>query len=117
MNAEAEVHQLKTEYAEVQQIQDIIVRQTSVLSPITHTYALANVALLDIVTGAGADTVSRSLDAADAIFRSAQYPRGILACEVFRADLRLHEGDVAGVCAEYIRLFAALLNDDAEAAW
>ncbi|KAF7336985.1 AAA domain-containing protein [Mycena venus] len=113
MNTEADVHQLKTEYAAARAIQEVILRQTSLaLAPVTHAHALANVAFLDIVTGAPRTAVSRTLDAAAATFRSAGYPRGIAACDVFRADLLLREGGAPDARAEYVRLFAALRSDD-----
>ncbi|KAJ7472748.1 hypothetical protein FB451DRAFT_1469730 [Mycena latifolia] len=108
MNSAADVHQLKTEYAEARTIQVAIARETSaVFAPVTHAYALVNIAFLDSVTGASADAVSRSLDAATATFNAAHYPR---------ADLLLREGATARARAEYVRLFAALRSIDDELA-
>ncbi|KAJ7111965.1 hypothetical protein C8R44DRAFT_856537 [Mycena epipterygia] len=117
MNAAADLHQLKTEYAEALAIQVVIARETSpVLSPVTHAYALVNIAFLDLVTGASTDAVSANLNAATATFRSGRYPRGLSVCALYRADLLLREGDAARARAEYLRLFAALRGVDDELA-
>ncbi|KAJ7845284.1 hypothetical protein B0H14DRAFT_3455145 [Mycena olivaceomarginata] len=113
MNAEAYVYQLKTEYAEARRIHEGILRRTSLVhAPVTHAHALINVAHLDIVTGVSADIVSRTLDAAAIAFRNVQYPRGVAACDVCRADVLLREGDAAGARTEYVRLFASLRGSD-----
>jgi hypothetical protein len=97
MNTEVYVYQLKTEYAEARRIHESILRRTSLVhAPVTHAHALINVAHLDIVTGVSADIVSRTLDAAVIAFRNVQYPRGVAACDVCRADVLLREGEAAG---------------------
>ncbi|KAJ7765964.1 hypothetical protein B0H14DRAFT_3592726 [Mycena olivaceomarginata] len=117
LNIEANVYQLKTEYAEARRIQEVILHQTSAVhSPVAHAYALADIAFLNIVTGASADIVSRNLDAARITFRNAQYLRGISFCAVFHADFMLREGQAAGAHTEYVRLFADLQSSDNEIA-
>ncbi|KAJ7815336.1 hypothetical protein B0H14DRAFT_3476289 [Mycena olivaceomarginata] len=101
MNIEAEVYHLKTEYAEARHIHEVILRQTSaVLSPVVHAQALANIASLDIVTGASTDIVSHNLNTATTAFRSSHSARG----------------DTIGARAEYMRLFAGLQSNDNELA-
>jgi hypothetical protein len=113
MNTEAYVYQLKTEYAEARRIHESILWRTSLVhAPVTHAHALINVAHLDIVTGVSADIVSRTLDAAVIAFRNVQYPRGVAACDVCRADVLLREGEAAGARTEYVRLFASLRGSD-----
>ncbi|KAJ7683712.1 hypothetical protein B0H17DRAFT_30168 [Mycena rosella] len=117
MSSTADVHQLKTEYAEARSMHAVIARKTSpVFSPVTHAYALVNIAFLDTITGASAEAVSRSLDAATAAFRGAHYPRGLAACELYRADLLRREGATVHARAEYVRLVAALRGSDEELA-
>ncbi|KAJ7796270.1 hypothetical protein B0H14DRAFT_2620107 [Mycena olivaceomarginata] len=100
MNIEADLYQVKTEYSNAWRVQEAILRQTSaVLSPVDHAYALANIAFLDVVTGASADVVVRNLDAATRLFGNAQFPRGVSSSRV-----------------EYMRLFAAALDNNAELA-
>jgi tetratricopeptide (TPR) repeat protein len=109
MNLEAEVHQLKTEYAEAQQIHTAILCQTSVvLTPLDNAQALVNLAFLDIIMGASTDIISHNLETAITTFRKAQYSLGISLCVFSHADLLLREGDVAGARLEYIQLFATV---------
>jgi tetratricopeptide (TPR) repeat protein len=118
MNAEAMVHQYRTEYSSARRIQEAMLRQTSaVLSPVEHGHALINIASLDIVTGADANDVSLNLDAALTAFQSAQYPRGFSFCDCNRAALQLREGDTTGARIEYIRLFSAVQDRDNLLAW
>jgi hypothetical protein len=118
MSMQAEVYLLKTEYSDARRIQEAILRQTSaVFSPVDHAYALMNIASLDIATGASADVVSRNLNAAFTSFQNAHHLRGIFACEYSHAELRYREGDVIGAGVEYIRLFAAARDNEAELAY
>jgi tetratricopeptide (TPR) repeat protein len=118
MNIEANVYELKTEYSDARCIQEAILHQTSaVLSPAHYAHALANIASIDIVTGASADIVARNLEAARNSFQNAQYPRGLHFCDNFHADLRLREGDTMAARVEYLRLFSAARDYDRELAW
>ncbi|KAJ7863626.1 hypothetical protein B0H14DRAFT_2737770, partial [Mycena olivaceomarginata] len=112
MSIEAFVYELKTDYSHARHIQEAILHQTSaVLCPVDHAYALANISFLQIVTGDSADVVSRNLDAAIMAFRTGNNPHGIVNCELYRADLRLREGDTTGAKVEYLRLFASLRDN------
>ncbi|KAF7333355.1 NB-ARC domain-containing protein [Mycena venus] len=115
MSTEAELYQLKTEYAEARHIHEVILHQTSaVLSPVEHAYSLVNIAFLDIVTGASTDLVSYNLDNATTAFRNAHHQRGISGCELYQANLMLREGHTARARAEYMRLFAGMQSTDDE---
>ncbi|KAJ7320787.1 hypothetical protein DFH08DRAFT_1034611 [Mycena albidolilacea] len=115
MDIEADFYQLKTEFSQARRIQEAILHQTSaVLSPVMHAYVLVNIAFLDMVTGAGANDVSCNLNAALTLFQKAHYPRGVSYCHLFRADLRLREGDATGARVEYMRLLSAARNNDDE---
>jgi hypothetical protein len=117
MNIEANAYQATTEYSNARPMQEAILHQTSVvLSPVGHGCAVVNIALLDTVTGASADVVSRNLDAAATAFRNGHNPRGICWCELFHADLRLQEGDATGAKSQYLRLFAATCDSNDGAA-
>ncbi|KAJ7833924.1 hypothetical protein B0H14DRAFT_1162808 [Mycena olivaceomarginata] len=106
MAIEANLYELKTEYLDARCIQEAILRRISpVLSPMEHGYALVNIAGLDIVTGASADTVSRNLDAATTSFRNAQYLRAhpilrVLPCGLAASGGRCDRGQ-SGVYAAY----------------
>ncbi|KAJ7850533.1 hypothetical protein B0H14DRAFT_2581968 [Mycena olivaceomarginata] len=88
MNFEGEIHQLRTEYAQARQAQEVILSQTSpVLSPANYAYCLLNLVSLDLVIGANTAPVSQNLHTAVEIFRRINYPR---------AFHFLCEGDTAG---------------------
>jgi hypothetical protein len=81
----------------------------------TYTINLANIVALDLVTGTSTEIVSRNLNAAVDAFQTAQFPRGILLCQILAADLKVREGDNKGACTEYVRAFtSAYSNDDVE---
>ncbi|KAK7006188.1 hypothetical protein R3P38DRAFT_3214242 [Favolaschia claudopus] len=82
----------------------------------THAYALVNVAYLQITTGVSAEIVSRTVDSATTTFRTAQYPRDVDACDVYRADFLLREGEASRARAEHVRLWASLRGDNDELA-
>jgi hypothetical protein len=92
MNIEAELYQLKTAYSNRRHIQEVILHQSSaMLSPVDRAYALANIAFLDIITGADTNAVTCNLDAAMMVFQNGNYPRGISWCKSFYADLLYRE--------------------------
>ncbi|KAJ7330420.1 hypothetical protein DFH08DRAFT_882605 [Mycena albidolilacea] len=113
---EGEVYQLRTDYAESRHIHELILQQSSaMLSPVTYAYNLVNIVSLDLLTGTSTDLVSHHLDAAADAFQTAQFPRGILLCQVLAVDLKVREGDKTGAHTEYIRAFAgAYSNNDDE---
>ncbi|KAJ7067372.1 hypothetical protein C8F01DRAFT_1121086 [Mycena amicta] len=116
-NSEADNFHLKTEYLEARRILAFIVSRTSlVLSPVTHAFALVNLAILDTMIGAPAATVQSSLDTATYTFNAAKRPRGIVACNVSQADLYLRELDVVRARAEFVRLYGELYKKDRELA-
>ncbi|KAF7373044.1 NB-ARC domain-containing protein [Mycena sanguinolenta] len=113
MSLEAHIYQLKTEYAEARQVHEEIMHQASpVLSPLDYAYAVLNIAWLDIVTGASVEIVSGKIDVAVSALGNAKDWRGMLECDVCRADLQLREGNTLGACDEYIRLFSRWRMDD-----
>jgi tetratricopeptide (TPR) repeat protein len=117
MNFEGEIHQLRTEYAQARQAQEVILSQISpVLSPANYAYCLLNLVSLDLVTGANTAPVSQNLRTAVEIFRRINYPRGISLCEAHTADLKLCEGDTAGARHQYIRTFTDVYDIDNELA-
>ncbi|KAJ7662516.1 hypothetical protein B0H14DRAFT_1075825 [Mycena olivaceomarginata] len=113
MSIEATVYQDKTEYSDARRVHEAILRQTSaILSPVDHAYALANIAFLDILTGASTDSVSLDLDAATTGFQNGKFSRGISFCEICRAELLLCAGDATGARVEYMRFFATARSSD-----
>ncbi|KAK6996534.1 hypothetical protein R3P38DRAFT_3222231 [Favolaschia claudopus] len=96
LNTEADVYQLQSEYLEAWRLHELILSQTSVAqSPVTH---------------------ARTLDIATTTFRHAQHLRGVNACNVYRADFMLREGEASRARAEYVRLWDSLRGEDDELA-
>ncbi|KAJ7323160.1 hypothetical protein DFH08DRAFT_817739 [Mycena albidolilacea] len=113
MNIEGEIHQLRTEYGEARQIQEVIISHTSpVLSLVNYAYALVNLVSLDLATRASTDIVWGSLYTAADTFQRIQYPRGLSLCEVHIADLNLREGDAARAHGQYMHTFASVYYID-----
>jgi hypothetical protein len=119
MSIEAGTYLLKTEYAEAHQILTIILHHTQVSAmPVKYALTLAEIAFLDIVTGANMDIVSVNLDAARSLFQKSQYWKGISTCDLIHAELQLREGNKMVARAEYIRCFAHLLiRENFDPAW
>ncbi|KAF7373146.1 NB-ARC domain-containing protein [Mycena sanguinolenta] len=105
MNTKALAYQLKSEYAEARRLHEAILDKTSAtLSPAVYAATLNNITNIDIITGADSAVVSQRLDAATSMYEDLQYPRGIMFCDFFRAELMLREGDLTSAHHEYIRL-------------
>ncbi|KAJ7725889.1 hypothetical protein B0H14DRAFT_2641219 [Mycena olivaceomarginata] len=86
--------------------------------PVKYALTLAEIAFLDIVTGANMDIVSVNLDAARSLFQKSQYWKGISTCDLIHAELQLREGNKMVARAEYIRCFAHLLiRENFDPAW
>ncbi|KAJ7489217.1 hypothetical protein FB451DRAFT_1390383 [Mycena latifolia] len=93
MNHEAQVHILKSEYAEAHSIHARLVRDTSVDRDATrHAHALINVAELDVMINADTEVVLENLNKARIIFTSTEYPTGLIFCDKILADLYLLMG-------------------------
>ncbi|KAJ7800145.1 hypothetical protein B0H14DRAFT_2900838 [Mycena olivaceomarginata] len=117
MNMEAEIHQLRTDYASAKKIQDVILSHTSpVLSPFYYALALVNIVALDLATGGCTDIISGNLQVAIDTFRRIQFPSGNLVCEVYTADLNLRKGDIRGARDQYICTFNKVYASDIQIA-
>ncbi|KAJ7053293.1 hypothetical protein C8F01DRAFT_1235791 [Mycena amicta] len=93
----AEVHKLKTEYAEARAIQGKILKRSPLEeNPNMHAFVLVNIAEIDVLMGTPAEVVQRSIDGAFAVYRAQKgggSPMDVAACETMQADLLLREGD------------------------
>ncbi|KAF8199368.1 hypothetical protein K438DRAFT_1933403 [Mycena galopus ATCC 62051] len=113
MNIEAVIYVIRTEYVKARAIHKIILRCTSPLhSPSQYANGLVNIALLDVVTGVSAETVTRNLDAAESIYQNTLKLPDKFECALARADLQLREGHKPAARAEYIRLFSATRSEN-----
>ncbi|KAJ6555557.1 hypothetical protein DFH09DRAFT_1280335 [Mycena vulgaris] len=89
MNTEAEVHLLKSEYAEARTIHTHIAQHNS-QDPYNYAFALINLAEIDIMIDASAQDVHQNLDEAQRIFRA---PTILNFCQMLLADLNLRQRD------------------------
>ncbi|KAJ7620730.1 hypothetical protein DFH06DRAFT_1359729, partial [Mycena polygramma] len=94
MNAQAEVHRLKSEYTEAQNIQQQILQETSITqAPLNHGLALLNITEIDVAMGVPKDAVQQNIDAARKIFSTIGHQWGATACDAILADLALRDGN------------------------
>ncbi|KAJ7888456.1 hypothetical protein B0H13DRAFT_1888406 [Mycena leptocephala] len=89
MTTQAEVHRLKSEYAEARSIHTRILEETSIQDPDRYGLALLNIAEIDVMIGAPQDDVQRSCDTARKIFNF--IAKEMIMCDTILADLYLRE--------------------------
>jgi tetratricopeptide (TPR) repeat protein len=93
-NLQAEVHLLKSEYAEARDIFSEIIRDgPTEQNQSAYPLALLSIAQIDVMTGASAETVHKNLDHANNISCSFKYPAGMIVCDMVRADFELRENN------------------------
>ncbi|KAJ6611406.1 hypothetical protein B0H10DRAFT_1953076 [Mycena sp. CBHHK59/15] len=85
-NVAAEIHLLKTEYAESRSLnQDIANKTSKTKSPLAYGYAMANLAYIDITIGAEEDKIRDSMDAARSTFSAMAFSDGVLVVDATSA--------------------------------
>ncbi|KAJ6538336.1 hypothetical protein DFH09DRAFT_1283405 [Mycena vulgaris] len=96
LNGLAEVHLLKSEYAEARSIHSQILEETS-FDQCGDSYgeALLNIALIDLTIGEAKNTVQRNLDAARNIFTKLGYSEALVFCDMILADLELRTNNTS----------------------
>lgn len=100
MNTQAEVHQLKSEYAEARDIYTRTLQSTSPeTNPFNHAGALLNIAELDVSLGAPKDDVQSNIEKARNIFSTMGFGTQVTMCDIVLADLYLREGNTHGAKA------------------
>ncbi|KAJ7085258.1 hypothetical protein C8R44DRAFT_752858 [Mycena epipterygia] len=89
MNSEAELHLLKSDYAEARSIHTVILQN----SQDTYHYALGlvNLAQIDIIIGASAQDVCQNLDKAREVFDAAGSPFELNLCNILLGQLNLRD--------------------------
>ncbi|KAJ7095613.1 hypothetical protein C8R44DRAFT_951063 [Mycena epipterygia] len=93
MSTAAEVHLLKSEYAEARSIQMTIAHETSPEQNVyNHAYALFNIAQIDVIIGASEHDVHQNLNIARRIFTTMKSQIALTECDQILADLYLREG-------------------------
>jgi hypothetical protein len=98
MICQAEVHSLKSEYAEAHNIQKQIIQAALDRDPYDHGVALLNIAGIEISMGASKDVVQKNLETGKSILATIGQPgaRITIMYDCFQGDLNLREGDIPG---------------------
>ncbi|KAJ7880160.1 hypothetical protein B0H13DRAFT_1891878 [Mycena leptocephala] len=95
MVTQAEIHKFKSEYVEARSIHtslpDRIYADQNIYD---HSFALLNIAEIDVSLGAPKDDVQRSCDTAKRMFNTTGFSPGVVMCETILADLYLREGNM-----------------------
>jgi tetratricopeptide (TPR) repeat protein len=114
--SQAEVHLLKSEYAEAKSIHLQIIETTSDENPRAHAFALLNIAEIDIKIGRVTEDVYQNLEKANVIFSSFNDQIGIVFCDIFQANMQLREGKFASanVKLEHCLHLAQRMNNQME---
>ncbi|KAJ7467829.1 hypothetical protein B0H11DRAFT_2306239 [Mycena galericulata] len=94
ISLEAEVHQLKSEYAEAKRIHLEITQSTSADSDIfNNAYAFLNISQIDVLIGGEKNEVCHNLGKVETVYSNVGIVLGLRYCELIRAELHLREGD------------------------
>jgi tetratricopeptide (TPR) repeat protein len=109
MNSAANVHQLKSEYAEARRLHTEIIQHSSASQ--SYAMGLLNLAEIDIIIGTNKHDVEKTLSQAKAIFT---VPRGINLSEVLLADLNLREGKTLVSKSLFCKHVQSAWQNDAE---
>ncbi|KAJ7237341.1 hypothetical protein C8J57DRAFT_127240 [Mycena rebaudengoi] len=89
----AEMHHLKTEYAESRQILlQSFARTGGQIPTMTTMFHCLNLALVEIAAGGDHDFIHKNIDTARHISRTLEFSFGELGCDTAVADLNLREG-------------------------
>ncbi|KAJ7816648.1 hypothetical protein B0H13DRAFT_1923461 [Mycena leptocephala] len=92
--AKAELHLLKSEYTDARSIHTQIAQNMDG-DPFEYAWALLNIALIDVMTGATEEAVQKNLNDAKTLFSTMKSVVGVTCCEMISADLQLREGDIS----------------------
>ncbi|KAJ7490440.1 hypothetical protein FB451DRAFT_1165804 [Mycena latifolia] len=95
LDYKAEVHKLKSEYAEAHIIQSQRLHSLTIeQEPYHYAMALLNVADTFVSIGAPKDDVERNIETAKSVFNTLNYAIGLTMCDTILADLALREGNM-----------------------
>ncbi|KAJ7182301.1 hypothetical protein C8R43DRAFT_2337 [Mycena crocata] len=114
---EAQLHLLKSEYADAQSIHK---RRAQIMSaeerPINHAFSLVNLAEIGVMMGSDEEEVKGILQKAKTIFNAFDYQGELEYCEMIAADLRLREGNISEAKIVFQESFRSSWGKDDEAA-
>jgi hypothetical protein len=93
MNAQAEIHQFKSEYVEARSIHNTIFEGITMQDPHKYGFALLDVAEIDVLIGAPTNDVQRNCDRARKMLDTMGHTEGVAICDVVLADVHMSEGN------------------------
>ncbi|KAJ7758756.1 hypothetical protein B0H16DRAFT_1416207 [Mycena metata] len=109
MNDEAQVHLLKSEYAEAREIHSQLVHTISAdRDPAFYASSVLNFAEIGVITGVPTPEVQHHLDRGKALCQNPHHPTGLMVADVISADLHLREGDTSAAKALFHRCVTAM---------
>ncbi|KAJ7105682.1 hypothetical protein C8R44DRAFT_806652 [Mycena epipterygia] len=94
ISSEAQVHLLKSEYAEAHKIYTETFNTTSPeQDPFNYAFCLLNIAEIDVIIGGSEQDVRQNLNRVKSTFNTMKYFAGLVYSETIGADLELREGN------------------------
>ncbi|KAJ7717159.1 hypothetical protein B0H16DRAFT_1476290 [Mycena metata] len=109
MNDEAQVHLLKSEYAEAREIHSQLVHTISAdRDPAFYASSVLNFAEIGVITGVPTPEVQHHLDRGKALCQNPHHPTGLVVADVISADLHLREGDTSAAKARFHRCVTSM---------
>ncbi|KAJ6561199.1 hypothetical protein DFH09DRAFT_1279421 [Mycena vulgaris] len=115
MASAAEVHLLKSEYAEARAIHVQIVQNTSAdQDPWNYVWGILNIAEIGVAIGSAKEEVHLNLENAKNVFNIIGYLSGPLQCEMILGNLCLREGDTVQAKALLQHCLASFWGKDSD---
>ncbi|KAJ7620722.1 hypothetical protein DFH06DRAFT_63978 [Mycena polygramma] len=115
MVTQAEVHRLKSEYTEAQNIQQQILQATSIIqNPHNHALALLNIAQIDVSMDVPKHAVQNNIDSARKLFSTIGSGWGAVTCDSVLADLILRDGNPLAAKSVFLECLNRFRGKDAE---
>ncbi|KAJ7740152.1 hypothetical protein B0H16DRAFT_59196 [Mycena metata] len=115
MNSQAEVHKLKTEYAQAYNVQTQILKSASAEEdPYRNAHALLTLAEIGVQIGTDTPDVQANIDKAITLFTTMTMWRHLIWCETIQADLSLRDGDCLAAEKLFLKSLKSSRGEDLE---
>ncbi|KAJ7733123.1 hypothetical protein B0H16DRAFT_170788 [Mycena metata] len=115
MNSQAEVHKLKTEYAQAYNVQTQILKNASAEEdPYRNAHALLTLAEIGVQIGTDTPDVQANIDKAITLFTTMTMWRHLIWCETIQADLNLRDGDFLAAEKLFLKSLKSSRGEDLE---
>ncbi|KAJ7473534.1 hypothetical protein FB451DRAFT_293638 [Mycena latifolia] len=115
LTSKAEIHRMKSEYAEAKTINAEMVRD---ITPEGNAYAnafgLLNIAEIDVVIGVDEKEILQNLEKAKSIFKALEHLPGIIYCDMICADLQLNRSSSLAALEKFREWLNSTWGKDAQ---